>query len=1227
MKRKFIRTLLFGALIGLQATAFVSCKDYDDDIAALRNEITTNATDLKSLVDEKMKNVEAEISALKSQSSALEEAYKKADKVLEDAIATATNDAKGYADVQAAEAQKAAVASAQTMVDNAVAKLEASLDAANKKIDENGNNIASLIAANVTLTEGVQAAQKRADEAYALAETAKKLADAAQAAAEAAQATADKAQGSADAANEAAAANAKLIGELKTALEGITTEMGEVKATLGTMAEQISTLEGQFTAKIAELEATLADYESQAAKLTDLEDSYNKLAEMISAGDAELKGLADANKAEIDALKQKLDNFKAEAVESALTDAKEYTKAQIGALQVEIVTQIASANEALSTSFATELAQLKSDLETLIGLNKDGVAANKEEIERLEGLIGDNASKIATNASDIVAANTKISNVETAYKAADDAIKGLITALDARVQTLEGKVTALETKLNKINPYLEDNLNNMITSLIVQDQKQQFVYGKVMSTANAGFAVGGTTKTYTKVEGNQTVVYFPYIGATNAKGDLIGGQYNVEKNGGLVYFTINPTNVNFEDNANIQMENSLGQAPKTATGEIAVGAPKNAANHLITRAANVENKNGLYSARLTFTNTDKTKAPENFKNSYALYTKYNTYANDEEGNKVATEKRVYSKYEVNLSFTPAYSNVTGEMVAVGDNFDTTMPGVDYKFVSKFGDPMTGVLDLKPVTAANDINYRKAFRKYVEIVAVKNTRNEVLTGNNLKAVIEKMTAANPEALQKVLEEPADEPQNVEVQANGFDRITLNMPYEEYKGYKFTLNYYVQSYTGNVTASQKVIMFAQPLFECNLIHVKHTPTSAAMQESDSKETEFLASACLTNLDKWAKNTSKIVVTFDKEDKANINDVKFYDNETNQALIAKASTGEAWVFENLTEATIKKFKNLTIEYNPAKLKVEHPYMITLTSYDLNGNEVCIQNVEFTMTHPTACNGLIQPNPLFFDPFNKELTELSEAYTLTAWAMHSRNQDGYYGYYNVITAFNEYKDKHGCVLRFDIQADKKAGYETAGEFAALKPISQYPFRPILDWGDESTWKAAYMMQAPVTALEYGKEHVYPMCVGVEYYGVSSLWYDNQKFNLVFKSPIAWTEAKFAKAFNIGYPSKSLLITDADITADDPSTSIVDDIKYFGTEKDQRINGDVKVELVETQFRSIFKTLEVTDGGIKIETAEEVYGGVGSIEGQEIHFNMIVKDYFGNTRKYPFTVVLANND
>ena len=140
MKKKFIRALLFGALIGLQATAFVSCKDYDDDINALRTEITTNASDLKSLVDEKMKNVETEISALQATANGLETAYKAADKALETAITNATNDAKGYADVQAAEAQKAAVASAQTLVDNATKKLEESL-AASKQVDSAGIHI------------------------------------------------------------------------------------------------------------------------------------------------------------------------------------------------------------------------------------------------------------------------------------------------------------------------------------------------------------------------------------------------------------------------------------------------------------------------------------------------------------------------------------------------------------------------------------------------------------------------------------------------------------------------------------------------------------------------------------------------------------------------------------------------------------------------------------------------------------------------------------------------------------------------------------------------------------------------------------------------------------------------------------------------------------------------------------------------------------------------------
>lgn len=1200
MKRKFIRTLLFGALIGLQATAFVSCKDYDDDIAALRNEITTNATDLKSLVDEKMKNVEAEISALKSQSSALEEAYKKADKVLEDAIATATNDAKGYADVQAAEAQKAAVASAKTMVGNAVAKLEASLDAANKKIDENGNNIAGLIAANVTLTEGVQAAQKRADEAYALAETAKKLADAAQATAEAAQAAADKAQGSADAANEAAAANAKLIGELKTALEGITTEMGEVKATLGTMAEQISTLEGEFTAKIAELEATLADYESQYAKLSDLEDSYNKLAEMISAGDAELKGLADANKAEIDALKQTLDNFKAEAVESALTDAKEYTEAQIGVLQAEIVSQIASANEALSTSFATELATLKTDLETLIGLNASGVAANKAEIERLAGKIGDNATAIGNNASAIAAANTKISQVEQAYKDADDAIKGLITALDTRVTTLEGKVSALETQLNKINPYLEDNLNSLITGITVQDQKTEFVYAQV--NVRAGSNVNDHV--YAEAVDGRTVVTFPYIGAANAKSDLVTGQYNVEKIGGLVYFTINPNNVNFEDGkANVAMENSLGNAPETATGRITIGAPQSAEGHLIYNYTRAAAANGLYAAQLTHENLDKTKAPENFENSYALYTAYKT--TDKEGNR--TEKRVYSKYEVNVSYNEAhfYPTYKSYMTIVAKGQDENKPAFgDVRFTSKAGEPMVGAFELIEQNAKDGITSptRKVFRKYVEVNAVWDSRNQPVTGDALDAIIADVVNANSSVLNQVMEEDHA----------GFDAISVTIP-SQYKGYTFQFQYYAQYYNGKVYTKSIKAMFAQPLFDGGVISLTHTPASAAAQTTG----KVGLGECLANMTLWSSNAKSIEVD-GAEDL--ISDINIYDKD--DVLKAFASDNNtAWVFDNLSKDLVSTFAQLAIVYDPAKLVVDKEYTFTLNTYDTNHNLVCKQDVKFTMTHPTACNNLISPNPAYFD---RELTGdplYLDGQTLYAWAYFKTNNEKTYGYYNVSSAFNKISDEHGCAIRFEIAADSKASYKGDGANAAYSPISLSDF----SWVGSSY--TDYVIEVPAAAVKYGSEHVYPMAVAVQYYGVTSLWAAPQPFKLVFRSAIAYADFKFDKAsYDIGYPKQTLTITDKNIKSDDPSTSVVDYIKYFGTSRDSRI-ADVKVELVDKQYESLFKKYEVTANGIEIETSEAIEGGVASINANNIQFRMIVTDQFSNPITYDFKVnVKANN-
>ena len=134
MRKNQFRSILLAALVVTAIGGLNSCKDYDDDIAELRNELRTNSTDLSSLVADKVHNLEIEANNLQAQLSGLETAYKNADAALQTSINNAVADAKNaaageaaskaeaakeaansYADVKAAEAQRAAVAAATTL--------------------------------------------------------------------------------------------------------------------------------------------------------------------------------------------------------------------------------------------------------------------------------------------------------------------------------------------------------------------------------------------------------------------------------------------------------------------------------------------------------------------------------------------------------------------------------------------------------------------------------------------------------------------------------------------------------------------------------------------------------------------------------------------------------------------------------------------------------------------------------------------------------------------------------------------------------------------------------------------------------------------------------------------------------------------------------------------------------------------------------------------------------
>ena len=106
MNKKFISVFMIGAATLATLGTVTSCKDYDDDIKDLQEQIDGTGVDLS-----------AEVAKLQGLLDTNKAASEKAEAELADAIKNATNDANGYAEIQAAEAKKAAVdASAALML-------------------------------------------------------------------------------------------------------------------------------------------------------------------------------------------------------------------------------------------------------------------------------------------------------------------------------------------------------------------------------------------------------------------------------------------------------------------------------------------------------------------------------------------------------------------------------------------------------------------------------------------------------------------------------------------------------------------------------------------------------------------------------------------------------------------------------------------------------------------------------------------------------------------------------------------------------------------------------------------------------------------------------------------------------------------------------------------------------------------------------------------------------
>ena len=427
--------MFFAACLCASMSMFVSCKDYDDDINNLQEQITTNASTLDEMVKEKINNLTIEIEALKAQDATLETALANARTEFEQAVA----DAKSYADIQAAAAQAAAIEASKKNIEDACALLQASIDAANAELDA----LSSKVSTQEETINGLLNADKELQSAIDIAngeiQSAKDMAIAAQ----------QKADENADI--------------LNGVIENLATVKGELDEQISALGEKIDGALEQIAANKAAADAQLAEVnaliKNNADAITALQGKDEAILKMVTENSQKLADMAES----LAALDAKLTE--------GLNAAKAYTDAQIAALKAELgveietvkgdlvdaVTRIAAAEEKieaidaaikdLDTKFTAELKALSETVDS-------SVAAINKEIAKINELIGSIQATVIEHATDIKNLQDKAAELE--QKLADVTL----TANEAK-QSIE----KLIVDFAQYKTENENNINDKIASL------------------------------------------------------------------------------------------------------------------------------------------------------------------------------------------------------------------------------------------------------------------------------------------------------------------------------------------------------------------------------------------------------------------------------------------------------------------------------------------------------------------------------------------------------------------------------------------------------------------------------------------------------------------------------------------------------------------------------------------------------------------------------------------
>lgn len=1143
MKRKFISAMLFGALLIAPATTFVGCADYDDDIENLQGQITNNATTLDQLTKEKIQNVETEIESLKA-----------ANKQLQDALDKAKS--------EGTDADAATLAAAQKLVEDAQAQLQAALDAVNGDItgingkisdldarllaqDGRLKSVESLLAADGKLTLAINDAQALAEKAYNLAEQT------------AATAEANK-QAIKDAADN--------LKSIKESLEG-----------------QINTL----SEKVNDLSKKLADQNADiTAQINSLKSQLNDANEGISA-----------NGDKINANKQKIDEIVGQLTE--LQNQINANKSKVETLESNYLSKV---NELVAgqNGLKTSIEDLKSANETI----NQRLESAEGRLDTIEDLIASLAkSSDVTSSIDQLRQEIEAKIGKLNEEGKDDTVASLIAGINTSITSIQGDITRIDGEITRIDGLIDvlfTDLSNLVTSLEIQDNTFDAVWGKVTAANVAGFAKDDT----------KHLVCFPE--ASNRKATRAFDEYTVEDVSGDMYLTINPTDIDF-DNLKVDLRNSLDEKSTAYTltrAEVAEG-------HLITRATKAQN--GLYHFRYKCGNTKPSAEPQASNVAYAATV---TFPWTKKGEKKPSERSVYSKYDITFRPTRATA-VASDGFGIG--FDSEVN--TFNQTSVVNQPTWNSIETKGVVrpVANKENPdaaflvklllntdHKVYAKYIKCTNALNSNgaydaNAVADINKQSSAFDKVIYATDKATDK------DDPD--------FKSLTIDV--NKYNGYTVSFDYYIWNYDGSVLKRTYTLNFTKPLIADDNAHAEVTPEAKTDQTAFADD--FANTLCMdAKRSIWTGKATKFnVLPISGENAGSVKSVTLTSAD-------KQTDYVSCNYNNGTKVALNHqndIKNLKFVYDPTTIDLNKTYKFKVVFYDANDNEVNTVNVSYTMKAPTGLNAKIVRGT---NLFNNDVAIF--------WAMSEHGTSG-----NVVAAYGDFSSIIAHVNENLDGNNSKIWFKNTDVYSQQN--NNLAYKP------ESGLTSYNKFVVPFAAVD--NNHIYNISAGVEYFGCNNLWQaagGDGNFKVKFASRVL-----NAKGFNasatIAYGA-STNINNGSINAYDPSKGFSNGqgtkMNFLGSSIDAQIK-DVKVYFKNEGDMPLFSKAYLADAAghmvedmltntvttpnnaakadhIVLETKDKASVQLGQTT---ITLQLVVTDVFGHSSKkdqYNITIKIDPN-